>query len=204
MQDKFELSIHLNIYYVFQRAIIVSQLLESYASNANDQAFQDNPRAPITVLPFSASQSEDSPDERIGNTTWCRCDSCIPMPTQIESVCCRELPIVEANIPEGLNCMTAAPVFITQFTTQTPVYIVYMAIHQQERPLIDADNNRRLRKTAYRAFIGWIYGFLGKGNRKVIPSCVVNSIREAFPDPNGSYVGFMYSDDYDASQMAFH
>ncbi|XP_040191767.1 P2X purinoceptor 7-like [Rana temporaria] len=187
-----------------RRSIIVAELLDSYANNSNVQAFQDDPRAPITVLPYSASQTDDSPTDKIGNTDWCICESCGPMPTQLESVCCRQIYQVEGSIPEGMSCITAAPVFVSQFTIQEHVYITSMAIHVIERPVVDADNNRRLRKTAYRAFIGWIYGFLGKANRKVIPACVVKAIREAFPDPDGSYVGFMYSDDYEASEMAFH
>lgn len=50
---------------------------------------------------------------------------------------------------------------------------------------------------AYRTFIAWIYGILGKGNRKVIPSCALNAVREVFPNPNARYVGFLYCNDYD-------
>ncbi|KAF0758741.1 P2X purinoceptor 7-like [Aphis craccivora] len=31
---------------------------------------------------------------------------------------------------------------------------------------------------------------IGKGNRVVIPSCVVKKIRERYPEENGLYVGF--------------
>lgn len=116
--------------------------MQSYSSNSNNQAFQDSPRAPITVQPYSSSQTEESAEDRIGNTDWCICDCCRPMPTQIESVCCREIDQVEGNIPEGLTCMTAAPIFVSQFATEAHVHITYMAIHIEERPVVDADNNR--------------------------------------------------------------
>ena len=35
-----------------------------------------------------------------------------------------------------------------------------------------------------------VYKKLGKGNRRVIPSCVLWKIRETFPEENGSYTRF--------------
>ena len=29
---------------------------------------------------------------RIGNKTWCKCESCAPIETSIEGVCCLEIP----------------------------------------------------------------------------------------------------------------
>ena len=42
------------------------------------------------------------------------------------------------------------------------------------------------RKAAYRQYILWRYGRLGKGNRRVCPSCVVRMIRVAYPSANGN------------------
>lgn len=49
---------------------------------------------------------------------------------------------------------------------------------------------RSLRYAAYRQFTWWKHGYLGKSVRRVIPACVVQTIRCTFPDPNGSYTGF--------------
>ena len=49
---------------------------------------------------------------------------------------------------------------------------------------------RSYRLAAYRQFTNWIHNFLGKGNRQVIPSCVVNTIRNKFPESDNVYVGF--------------
>ena len=46
------------------------------------------------------------------------------------------------------------------------------------------------RKAAYRQYILWIHGYLGRGNRRVVPSCVVLAIRRWYPSPTGLYMGF--------------
>ena len=46
------------------------------------------------------------------------------------------------------------------------------------------------RKVAYRQFILEKYGYLGNGNRKVAPACVVLSVRRHYPSPTGIYMGF--------------
>ena len=47
---------------------------------------------------------------------------------------------------------------------------------------------RRHRYMGYRSFVRWCWGYLGKHNRKVLPSCVVARIREAYP--SADYTGF--------------
>ena len=46
---------------------------------------------------------------------------------------------------------------------------------------------RSYRYAAYRQFIWWLYFRLGKGKRRVIPSCVIWTIRECFPESDGLY-----------------
>jgi len=52
--------------------------------------------------------------------------------------------------------------------------------------------NRQYRFAAYYQFSAWSnhYEFLGKGVRVVIPSCVINTIREAYPSQGEDYTGF--------------
>ena len=47
-----------------------------------------------------------------------------------------------------------------------------------------------MRLAAYRQFTWWTYNRLGKGNRRVIPSCVVSAIRNEYPEESGNYTGF--------------
>lgn len=47
----------------------------------------------------------------------------------------------------------------------------------------------------YRAYIFAEHGHLGFGNRRVVPLCVRDFIREMFPDPKDNYVGHVEAPD---------
>ena len=46
------------------------------------------------------------------------------------------------------------------------------------------------RKAAYRQWVMWQHGYLGRHNRKVLPSCVVWAVHNVYPSPDGVYLGF--------------
>ena len=50
--------------------------------------------------------------------------------------------------------------------------------------------DRAYRMAAYRQFIHWTYSRLGRGIRRIIPSCVVAAVRCEFPEADGVYTGF--------------
>lgn len=69
-----------------------------------------------------------------------------------------------------------------------------VALHDREsQGLPDRDNvpNKCYRYAAYWKFVWFVRTHLGRGVRKVVPACVVKKIREAYPSPDGTYVGFL-------------
>ena len=54
---------------------------------------------------------------------------------------------------------------------------------------------RIYRRAAYRQFTMWARGRLGKGNRQVIPACVVTYVRSVYPEASGRYKGYLDVDD---------
>uniref|UniRef100_A0A803JMB7 Uncharacterized LOC116408826 n=2 Tax=Xenopus tropicalis TaxID=8364 RepID=A0A803JMB7_XENTR len=152
----------------------------------------------------STDADEKEPDpSRIGNISWCECGTCASMPTEIESLCCFEEPRIHNNIPDTAFCITDHDDFNGKCLDPVNVAHYYRLINVKKRKNPKHSVYQRgLRKAAYRSFTAWMYGYLGGNNRKPIPSCVVNKIRESFPDPNGRYTGFLYPHDYFAECMA--
>ena len=60
---------------------------------------------------------------------------------------------------------------------------------------------RSYRFAGYKHFLWWIHNQLGKGVRKVIPSCTLWSIREKYPSADGSYIPFKESREDKARQL---
>ena len=70
--------------------------------------------------------------------------------------------------------------------------VLTVAIHNRADIMADPINYSpaSYRKAAYRQYILKEYGHLGRGNRRIIPSCVVWCVRDKYPAPDGHYLGF--------------
>jgi hypothetical protein len=55
----------------------------------------------------------------------------------------------------------------------------------------DVEINKQCWFASYQMFTRAKLGYIGKGNRVQLPPCVSSGIRNQFPDPNQSYVGFI-------------
>jgi P2X purinoceptor 7 len=100
------------------------------------------------------------------------------MPTEEENKCCGKI-----------RCVTS---FVTFQNTCTDRDVLVMAIRgrcdiRAEEPEYSTNS---FRKAAYRQYILWRYKKLGRGNRRVCPSCVVLAIRQLYPAQDGIYMGF--------------
>ena len=126
----------------------------------------------------TASSGDPQPPHSEPIPDWCKCRLCQPMPQEIENKCC------------GLRkCVTLARRF--QKLCLDPE-VLELCIRNRADIRNDREDNSTssFRKAAYRQFILEKYGYLGKGNRKVAPACVVLSVRRHYPSPTGIYMGF--------------
>ena len=78
-------------------------------------------------------------DSRIGNSRWCSCGICVPMPTTEESVCCQELCEARDNIGEN-SCVTSNQAFervcLDPDVLQTALVLVAnVRFHQYSQPI---------------------------------------------------------------------
>ena len=86
---------------------------------------------------WSSSSSEESDSdgsqasftERLGNTSWCSCTKCVPMPRAIECTCCRELPEVEERFEEGGACVSSLEAFKTVCLDKDVLYTALVTMH---------------------------------------------------------------------------
>ena len=102
------------------------------------------------------------------------------MPTVIENVCC--------GVRQ--DCITQGPQFPVYCLDKGALHIANWICNDIFED-VEVVNNDNLRHSAYRNFIMWQLGRLGRGNRMVLPSCVVLSIRRQYPDFHKVYTGFI-------------
>ena len=100
------------------------------------------------------------------------------MQDEQENVCCQKRTCVTSYVMFNTTCLDRE--------------VLQLAI--RARCDIRADepdySTQSYRKAAYRRYTLWKYGKLGRGNRKILPSCVDTIIRQPYPAPDGNYMGF--------------
>ena len=129
-----------------------------------------------------ANDPESEPPEPENDIEpWCICGVCRRMQDEQENVCCQKR-----------TCVTSCVMFNTTCLDREVLQLAIRA-----RCDIRADepdySTQSYRKAAYRQYTLWKYGKLGRGNRKLLPSCVVTTIRQAYPAPESNYMGFRHS-----------
>ena len=100
------------------------------------------------------------------------CGVCRRMQDEQENVCCQKRTCVTSYVMFNTTCLDRE--------------VLHLAIRADY-------STQSYRKAAYRQHTLWKCVKLGRGNRKILPSCVVTTIRQAYPAPDGNYMGFRRS-----------
>ena len=116
------------------------------------------------------------------------------METEEESLCCHD-----ENIPDwyfnGKICITENDDFQVVCLHKEVLKTVLRMLNNIRGDGIDIQN-KSLRYAGYRQYTWWVHNRLGRGVRKVIPSCAIWAIRDTHPaDGNSAYVPFQEARD---------
>ena len=120
------------------------------------------------------------------------------MPTETENVCCHFYEQFQARLVsrdgKTCKCITETTGFNSVCIDMDVAEMAYYEFREKYGPHGDDEECHELyRHLAYRRLTRWIFKKLGRYNRKVLPSCTVNAIRQAFPkEEDSQYTGFKY------------
>ncbi|KAJ8048041.1 hypothetical protein HOLleu_00200 [Holothuria leucospilota] len=128
---------------------------------------------------------------RLNNVNLCQCTNCGIMPSITECRCCHEINNIDA-LRACEACITNYEDFDTVCLNKAVLRAVL--IMRNDVKGHDANVERELdsksyRYSAYRMFRYWVHGRLGKGVKKVVPSCAVRKIRQNSQIPKDSMWG---------------
>ncbi|CAI6370991.1 unnamed protein product [Macrosiphum euphorbiae] len=138
---------------------------------------------------------------KINVNDWCLCNKCIWFTTDQECICCFELEKLHKLLPHSnkKTCITEISSFSKIILDEevlniTRQQIIVKSKNKSKKKMLSSSQptNKMWRYICYKQFTHWInsWNSIGKGNRIVIPSCVVNKIRQKYPEQDGCYVGY--------------
>ena len=129
---------------------------------------------------------------RANNTDWCKCGNCRPMKTEEESRCCRD----DGEVPQSYFgehlCVTSHSNFSAVCLQDQ---VLKTTLHMLNDIRGDTINVRNTSMRYAGQYTWWVHNHLGKGVRKVIPSCAIWTIRDMYPEENGYYVPYQEAKD---------
>ena len=189
--------------FVQNKAIIEPYMFEPNKSNERDSSNDSSED--------SYSEEDEYNDEfeaanawRLKTLSWCKCGKCLLMEKTIESFCCHEKSleydeyddILKKVESEEFTCITDSSAFQQNMLSRDVLCVDVSQYMEENWPLGDDELERThklYRLASYRRCSRWIFGILGKKNRRVFPSCVYTCIRKEFPSPDGLYTHFKFS-----------
>ncbi|XP_070552819.1 P2X purinoceptor 7-like [Ptychodera flava] len=164
---------------------------------------RETPR--LVQFPIQAAESNENeipPDPprppRMGNRDWCQCGHCDTMNDEQSCICCCEVAKVNEEVDkwvstsrQSCDCITEHPGFDAVCLNPWVLRTAYRQ-YRQHYGTLDGPTHERYRYTAYRQLVQWCWGWLGRYNRVILPSCAVLRIRENFPSDFGYYRNFQF------------
>ena len=131
-------------------------------------------------------------DMRTGKIDWCQCGNCCIEKREIDCLCCQEVDALNPKFDEeNVSCIANSTEFKILCTRKSVLENVLVGLHEIKGDCLEEKwSNRSLRYAAYKQFVWWVFKYLGKGNRRVLPSCVLWKIRGMYPQPDNDYVLF--------------
>ena len=166
-------------------------------NNDDDTSVDPNDVPPTSTSPTNNTNyaSNEGFDKRLGNADWYICGECRSMESATGCICCREVTAIPEELFEGLPCISKAPEFSMLCCRRSVLENVLVCFGNIRGDSVTRNpENSNLRYAGYRQYIWWIYKYLGPKNRRIIPSCVLWSIRKKYPEESGSYIPFTFSD----------
>ncbi|XP_068729131.1 uncharacterized protein [Montipora capricornis] len=130
---------------------ILPYQLEPEFSSTNERSESEEEGEDDSVL-SNANTSECRLD-----TSWCLCEQCAIMPTEVASICCKE-PAFLSKMVEGLSYITEHSSFQSVCLNRDVLWTALVSLHDRESAgLPDRQQvfTRSLRHAAYRQLIWW-------------------------------------------------
>ena len=162
--------------------VLVQSLSSEQQQNLLVQLLQDRGGVELAKALLQRHEAEEQdnfqPPLSQGRLDWCRCGKCRHMDNPMERLCCK-----------NPTCTTTTDVFYEICLNRhvLSVCIINRSDFFGDDPEFSPSNYR---KAAYRQYIMYQHGYLGRAVRKVIPSCVVWKVRDNYPAPDNNYLGY--------------
>ena len=95
------------------------------------------------------------------------------MATYTESLCCQDTNEVPEELNEGQKCITKPSRFKIVCMEEPVLHASLSALNYLPGDSMGNLDNSSYRFAGYKQYTFWVHNYLGKGVRKVIPSCAV-------------------------------